>query len=142
MNKLAIIIPTRDRSKELVKLLFSIRSQDIVPQQTVIVDSSKMPNETIVQEFSDLNIVYKYTQPPSLTKQRNVGLSLLRKDIELVIFFDDDIVLCPSALKIMLDFWESALPKVGGVVFNIINERSGRLWWLKQIFFTGCKKPG
>jgi len=142
MNRLGVIIPTKERSDRLRQLLLSISKQKILPEQIIIIDSSKVPDDKITKEFANLNILYKQIELNSLTKQRNFALGLLKNDINLVCFLDDDILLIEDALENMLFFWEKAPFDLGGAVFNIINERKTKLWLLKQIFLTGSRRPG
>jgi GT2 family glycosyltransferase len=87
----------------------------------VIVDGSDEPIELQLREFLSGNDTYVHVHPPSLTRQRNVGISQICNDITLAGYLDDDIELQPGAIEAMLQFWEQCPDDTGGAEFNIIN---------------------
>jgi len=119
-EKICQIIPTKDRPREMRRLLESIRSQSYAFDQIVVVDGSDNPIKALLTEFSDLNITYVRKYPPSLIPQRNAGLAAVAPEITLVGFLDDDIVLEAGCVEAMYNFWETAGPQVGGAEYNII----------------------
>jgi glycosyltransferase involved in cell wall biosynthesis len=141
---ISFIIPTKDRPDDLQRLLESVMKQDARPNQVIIVDGSAEEQPGVYQQqFPELNIVYAHTRFPRLTSQRNMGLSLLNANTDLVCFLDDDIVFCDHALKAMLCFWAQAPESVGGAVFNIMNEKTpSALVFLKAFFCSGSRKRG
>jgi len=143
-KKLAFIIPTKDREESLKCLLASIQGQEQRPQQIIIVDASEKPNknEHINKEFDQLHIDFIKTYPPSLTKQRNIGLKNIQSDIDLIGFLDDDIEFESGSIKEMMSFWMNSCDELGGTVFNVVTDKPSKLFWPKQIFFMGNKKPG
>jgi glycosyltransferase involved in cell wall biosynthesis len=120
-NKIALIIPTRNRPELLIKLLKTIKTQSVKPSQVVIVDGSDEPIESQIKDNLTPNDAYVHVSPPSLTRQRNEGIKQLHDDITLAGYLDDDIELEPGATGEMLQFWESCPPNTGGAEFNIIN---------------------
>ncbi len=141
-ERLALLIATKDRPEEVRRLLESIRVQSSQPDQIIIVDGGTEQVEHITIEFKDLPIVYLTLRPPSLTKQRNLGLRYLLPHITLVGSIDDDIVFLPSALENMLRFWENISEDAGGASFNIINYRRSRFPLLKSFFLLDGKRKG
>jgi glycosyltransferase involved in cell wall biosynthesis len=143
MNKLCLIIPTKDRTFELQRLLNSIKTQDTLPAQIIIVDGGDPGIKGLVDKYAELSVDYLQILPPGLTRQRNAGLKKVKGDIDLVAFLDDDIVLEPGCLRNMLSFWQSAPDRVGGAGFNIIDyPPSGKPRWLEFIFSKYLKnKP-
>ena len=103
-DKLAVIIPTKDRPAELMRLLRSIASQKRAPDQIIIIDGGDEPVSAISHSFPDLPIDYKRQVPASLTAQRNTGIRMLADHITLVVFFDDDIVLEKDSISLMMRF--------------------------------------
>jgi len=103
-EKVAIIIPTKDRPGELKALLESVSTQEVKPVQIVVVDGGDVPAENSLKRFSGLNIDYTRVIPPSLTVQRNTGITKVHREATLVAFLDDDITLEAGALKNMMDF--------------------------------------
>lgn len=145
MHKLCLIIPTKDRPSELERLLKSVIVQDVLPEQIIVVDGGNPGIKWIVDKFSELPISYLQVLPPGLTRQRNAGLHIVRDDIDLVGFLDDDIVLEPNCIANMLNFWESASNKIGGAGFNIVDAiPSHKPWWAELLSdrYLRNKKPG
>ncbi|MCL4457681.1 MAG: glycosyltransferase [Nitrospirae bacterium] len=145
MHNLCLIIPTKDRPFELERLFNSIKTQSIRPVQIIVVDGGEPGVRCLVNNFPELSIDYLQVLPPGLTRQRNAGLRVVRDEIDLVGFLDDDIVLEPDCLKNMLIFWKSAENKIGGAGFNIIDAIPAQKprWaeYLMRRYFRN-KKPG
>jgi len=141
-EKLAIIIPTKERSARLERLLESMRGGETLPSQIVIVDGGRVPSKDLPDRFSDLPISYVHSTPPSLTVQRNSGLKHLKNDITLVGFFDDDVIPAKDAVKNMIRFWESASPDTGGAGFNVTNFPYEKPSTLEKIFLVNADNSG
>jgi len=146
MFKVAVIIATKDRAFELERLLNSIKDQDILPQEIIIVDAGQTPSisqNADAPHFRSLNIKRVKAHRACLPAQRNQGLEHLSPDIEQVCFLDDDIVFYKGSLRAMADFWKNAPEDVGGCVFNIMNEKKPTTGvFLKKIFCTGSFERG
>ena len=91
---ISVIIPTKNRTKDLVNLLDSLRNQTRLPDELIIVDASDNDDtKNMLEEQGNqlpFDVVYRSTAP-GLTRQRNIGISLSRGS--LLFFFDDDVVL-------------------------------------------------
>jgi GT2 family glycosyltransferase len=120
-HKIAFIIPTKERPKELFRLLKNLEDQTYRPDQVIVVDGSREPLENIVKESTLLRLNYLRCFPPSATKQRNVGLNAVEPKITLIGFLDDDIMLEKNALEAMMKFWGRAPGEIGGAAFNMVN---------------------
>jgi FkbM family methyltransferase len=131
-HKIAFIIATKDRPRELRQMLLSLQQQSVMPDQIVIVDSGASV-ENVAAEFPSLNICYAHHSPPSAAQQRNAGLALVNGDATLIGFLDDDVVLEPNAIVNMLAFWESAPKNFGGAAFNWLNPPTRALAALKRM---------
>jgi GT2 family glycosyltransferase len=142
MHKIAFVIPTKDRPDDLKRMLKSLADQEVKPDQIIVVDGSKPTIKNIVDNFDHLKITYISTYPPSLAKQRNLGMALLNKNITLAGYLDDDVILERDAIKNMLKFWSKAMPNVGGAAFNITNTLPPKWTRIKSIFFLDSPKPG
>ena len=114
------IVPTKDRPELLARLFESLVGQEQWLRQLIIVDGSDEPVRAVCEQFDKLPITYQHVQPPGLARQRNAGLELIAADIDLVGFWDDDLVIGPGALQAMSEFWEQASPEVGGAEYNIM----------------------
>ncbi len=142
MHKLAIVVPTKDRPDDLRKLLLSITSQTSKPDQLIVVDGSNPDIQHVVADFPWLDIDYVRVYPPSLSQQRNAGMQQLKPDITLAGYLDDDIVLEPLAIDVMLKFWSGAPADIGGAAFNITNASPANWVHLKKLFLIDSPRPG
>lgn len=118
---IAFVIATKDRPNDLCKMLQSLSNQTHLPDQVIIVDSSKIPVRSIKKDFQALNIKYIHHAKPSAAKQRNIGIKVVDPDVGLIGFLDDDVVLEKQALEVMLEFWKTASENLGGCAFNLMN---------------------
>ena len=141
MHKLAIIIPTRNRPTLLAQTLRSLQAQTRRPDQVIVVDGSDEPVEGAVGRF-ELPLRFVRVMPPSLTRQRNAGRQAAAPDATLVGYLDDDIVLEPDALAVMVRFWDRAGPEVGGASFHITNAPYQRPGVLYRLFLIGSLRRG
>lgn len=119
-SDLGIIIPTKDRPGKIKNLLNSIKETNQNIGQVIVIASGVDIYDVIKSYTSKLNIFYKHTEPGQIF-QRNVGLTLLKKDIKIVATIDDDILFEKNSIKNILYFWNNSKDNVGGVGFNIIN---------------------
>jgi glycosyltransferase involved in cell wall biosynthesis len=146
--KIAFIIPTKDRPEDLRKMLRSLAAQTRRADQVIVVDASGEPAETVVRSVGGLSVDYlRWQEKPSAAAQRNGGLALVRGDMDLVCFFDDDQILHPDALEKMLAFWETVGADVGGASFNMANHEDCRRGRLKKSRWSDalglyCSEPG
>jgi len=145
-NKLAIVIPTKDRPELVERLLDSIKDQTQLPDQIIIADGGDEPiNDDLIGRFPELPIDRVGIRPPGLTKQKNAGVAAVKPGIDLVGILDDDIVLETGALESMFSFWANAEDKIGGACFNITNARpidAMVTQMLKKIFFIDNRELG
>lgn len=136
IKKLAFVVATKDRPDDLRKMLQSLFEQSHRSDQIVIVDSSADPVGAVTKKFPELNIKYIHHIPPSASAQRNIGIQSVDPNIELIGFLDDDIVLAPNALEIMLKFWQTAPDNLGGCTFNLMNPFPRSVSKLKESTLT------
>ncbi|MDD4910361.1 MAG: glycosyltransferase [Candidatus Omnitrophica bacterium] len=141
-EKLAVIIPTKDRPEELRRCLESIEDQGFKPAQIIIVDGGSRAVSGVVDSFSGLNIDYVRKTPPSLTAQRNAGIKMVRDGVSLVAFLDDDVALETDSLKNMMKFWEAASLDTAGACFNNMSEPFRRPAFLEKVFLVNADIPG
>ena len=132
MNRLAFVIPTKDRPNELRRLLESLEGQTVRPEEVLVVDGGAEPVRAVAENRRNLRCRYIRSLPPSATRQRNAGIREVHPDHDLIGILDDDSVLAPDACEQMLAFWKSAAPDVGGASFNLVNH--------PPIFAAGLKQ--
>jgi len=137
---ISVIIPTKNRTKDLVNLLDSLRNQTRVPDELVIVDASDNDDtKNMVEQKRDklpFDIIYRSTAP-GLTRQRNRGISLSRGNY--LFFFDDDVILENGFIKIVTEsftqFKGFNVAGIMGRIANISNPLRSWEWLFKKIFF-------
>jgi len=88
---LIIIIPTRNREKELTNLLEALNQTNSVIHQIIIVDSSDEIFQNLVYS-PNLNIVYHHTMIKSAAIQRNIGIEYVNANCKFLAFLDDDVL--------------------------------------------------
>ncbi|MEP6802073.1 MAG: glycosyltransferase [Acidobacteriota bacterium] len=123
-----VVVCTHRREKSLAAFLESLRRQDPPPQAIVIVDaSSDEDTQRLVSEDPELYsfsgcLTYLRVQGrwKGLTRQRNFALQWVRTD--LLVFFDDDVVLLPGCLAEMQRVHREYGPAVVGVGAIVHNE--------------------
>lgn len=140
--KIAYVIPTKDRPDDMERLLKSLSEQNSLPEQIVVVDGSEPPIKWVCDKFDKLNITYVREMPPSLARQRNVGMAALEADIQVAGYLDDDLELEPSATANMKEFWDKASNEIGGASFCISNQNPRRHQWLSKLFLLDGDKHG
>jgi glycosyltransferase involved in cell wall biosynthesis len=141
-DRIAFVVPTKDRREDLRKMLASLAHQTRRPDQVIVVDASDPPVQDVVAQSQPLAVEYVREFPPSLARQRNVGMARVRADITLAGYLDDDIVLEPEAVERMLEFWRQAGADIGGAAFTITNNPPPGALRLKQAFGIDHAQPG
>ncbi|NRS89413.1 GT2 family glycosyltransferase [Flavobacterium sp. 7E] len=94
--KFTLIVCTYMRPEPLLRLLQSVQSQTLYPDEILIIDGSNNEATAIVLKgnpFQNLNYFKVSDADRGLTKQRNFGIAKVGKEVEIVCFLDDDIVL-------------------------------------------------
>jgi GT2 family glycosyltransferase len=85
---ISVVIPSKNRPREIARMLGSLRAQLTMPREVIVIDQSTPRYE--LEPFPELVHVHE-PQLNGLTAARNRGVDLARGDI--VLFFDDDVVL-------------------------------------------------
>jgi GT2 family glycosyltransferase len=111
------------RPVALLKLLQSVKEQSLYPNQIIIVDGSTNNKTEIILKSHNINNLKYYQVDEAdrgLTKQRNFGIKQLLKDIEIVCFLDDDIVLTKDYFKALIQTYHLKPDgiSVGGYITN------------------------
>ncbi|TVZ54867.1 GT2 family glycosyltransferase [Lutibacter sp. Hel_I_33_5] len=122
--KFSLIICTYMRPQSILTLLKSVNEQMLYPDEIIIVDGSTDDKSKEIIEKNNFKklLYYKVAEENrGLTKQRNFGINKVSKDIEVVCFLDDDIVLVKSYFKNLLTAY-AFYSDAGGIGGYIINE--------------------
>jgi glycosyltransferase involved in cell wall biosynthesis len=123
--KISVIIPTKNRHKDLQIALHSIFNQSLKPDEIILVDQSEQRlDDKIINNYSKLLGEYaqiKYLYDPSikgLVDAKSVGVGIATGDI--ICFLEDDIVLEGDYFKELIDGFKECKKMVGccGVVTN------------------------
>ena len=84
----SVVIPTRNRENSLRNLVDKINKQTLLPDELIIVDSSD--EKQFLYDDINKSIKYLHTDQKSAAKQRNIGLSSVRENTQILFFLDDD----------------------------------------------------
>lgn len=117
--RVSIIIPTRDRAKDLAELLSSILEQNCAPFEVIIVDDSvtQSANQVFKSSFAIFRSIgcelkYITSKGEGLPAARNLGIKRTLGDA--ILFLDDDILLSDrNAIKVLADFLEENTSALG-----------------------------
>ncbi len=123
-NKTSLIIPTKNRSEYLIKLLNTLKNLNLNFNELIIVDSSdNYHSDKINFECKKRNIKYFKTKP-STSFQRNFGINHINPN-EFLMFMDDDVILFDDAFEKMNKCIEKYGndPNIGGFGFNQIEKK-------------------
>jgi GT2 family glycosyltransferase len=111
------------RPEPLLKLLQSVKKQSLYPDEILIIDgSTNQETEKVIKQHLFHNLIYYSVVPEhrGLTRQRNFGVQRVNKDIDIICFLDDDIVLENDYFEKLMDTYQKhpdALA-VGGYINN------------------------
>jgi glycosyltransferase involved in cell wall biosynthesis len=86
--KTVVIVATRGRPQEVSSLVGALTRQTVLPDRIIV---SACDHNDIGQIAANKNFEVVFGLP-GLTVQRNKGLSLVRGECDIVIFFDDDFI--------------------------------------------------
>jgi GT2 family glycosyltransferase len=99
----AVLIATRNRPEQLSRLLNSISQLEVKPELVVIVSSGDSISSTIERQC-DLKIKHEHIAEYGQIRQKIIGIKLIPKEIEWVLFLDDDLLLDKASTKNLLEF--------------------------------------
>ena len=117
---ISVIIPTRNRTQNMIRCLESISIQTVLPDEVILVDASD--TDVLRSSLSSLHpFKVKYIRSkPGLTLQRNIGIEASSGDI--IVFLDDDMIAARDYIEnIFAVFDKYPTEVIGGVTGNIIS---------------------
>ena len=128
-----IIIPTKDRPKELINTLNFLANNSFFFRKIVIVDSSSLEVKKIIKDkINNYNCKIQFIDSkPSTCIQRNVGFDFIESE-EYIMFLDDDNIFHADAFYKMQEFLNRQKDFVG-VAFN-------QVYHYKKSIFEKLKK--
>lgn len=119
---LGFVIPTKDRPRELKRLLSSLLKQSKKKDRIVVVCSGNKKIFLNLQKQFLKKVIFLYQQNSGQVQQRKLGIQKLVR-YKWICFLDDDIVLLPDAVMHMRNYLSARTDgKLGAVSFNLINE--------------------
>jgi len=134
----SVVIPTKDRTDDLLHCIRSIAKQTYLPVEIIVIDDGELPDEAlsaIRQLCEGTNIIFSYLKKniPSCAESRNIGATHAKSDYVLIL--DDDTILDKSYIAILISDCRSQIedPHFGGVSGAIPN---ARLQPLFEFFFA------
>ena len=122
-NKTSLIIPTKNRSSQIIKLIDRLNNLNLKFSDLLVIDSSDdFHSKKISSECKTRNIKYFKTKS-STSYQRNFGMSKMKLN-KFVMFMDDDVVLFDNTFNMMNDCIEKFEydKNIAGFGFNQIEE--------------------
>lgn len=87
-----VLIPTRNRCREVESLLSSLESSSIKPSQVVLVSSGEDISNLVEKFVGKLDITYIHSEIAGQINQKRLGLSKISPSIKWVVFLDDDLL--------------------------------------------------
>ena len=120
-HKTTLIVPTRNRSSKLIKLIKDIVKLKIIFNEIIVVDSSDNQHKKKIIPFLTKKKIKLINTFPSTTHQRNVGLKVRKKNSKYILFLDDDIVINKKAFIEMNSgiIKYSKIDKICSFAFNL-----------------------
>lgn len=150
-QRLAVVVPTRNRPHEVATLLASLSVQSRRPESLVVVDSSDPDLRDQVRSAVKRGLsaaLHIDHWPPSAAAQRNRGLDAVSGDCDLVALLDDDVTLPPDALETACREIADAAPDFIGFGLNPTDKDAtrgyGRLKGSRLVHWLGlyCDRVG
>ncbi len=122
--KLSVIVPTINRPKDIKTFVDSLARQTCQPNELLIVDQSDN-DETrdaldTYKPHLPFEIKYIRMSEKSLTRAKNLAVSHVDHQTDLVAFFDDDIELFEEFLQVMASFFQKDPGKKYAVATGVI----------------------
>lgn len=116
--KVSIIIPTYNRARLLRDALESVRQQSSLPTEVIVVDDGSTDDTRNVLSESDIKVNYIFQKNSGPATARNAGILAARGNV--LAFLDDDDILLPNALEILVEHLERSSVFGVDVVFGAI----------------------
>ena len=108
---ISVIVPTRNRPRNLVAVLKKISEQSLKVDEVVIIDSSDIVVPIELNPATTFVLRHEITKIKSAAHQRNLGLDLISEQCEYLCFLDDDVLPGPQYLSDLI----GSLGKTGGI---------------------------
>ncbi len=134
--KISVIIPTHDRPGPLKRVVESLATQTALPDELIIVNDGQVdiePELVNILTHAGVEVQIIRRAEPSSACSRNAGLGLANGDI--VVFFDDDMILDHDLLEKLLDIYSrDCLGVVAGITLRYRDEPDTWQWRVWELF--------
>lgn len=139
----SLIVCTYMRPEPLMKLLMSVKTQTLYPDEILIIDgSTNNETEQALKENIFLNLKYFKIQAHhrGLTKQRNYGIKNVSDNSEIVCFLDDDTVLEKHYFENLIGTYDKKKDAlgVGGYIINEVKWEKADTQSNPKKFYFDC----
>ena len=116
-----VVIPTYDRTLQLVKCLQALKGQSVLPRRIIVVDALNRdtPSEIVELDLHPIELIYlsNPTGRGNTANSRNVGLEFVTQHITA--YLDDDCYVLDGWAQNMLDLYASSdFVAIGGRTLN------------------------
>jgi len=139
---ITVVVPTRNRPRDVERLLPSIASQTRLPDQLIVVDqgqhdeTARVAADVMSPELTKRCTYVHDSGIKGVSAARNAGIDLARGDV--VVFLDDDVILSRDCIEQLEKAFETNpdYAGIGGVELQM--EKAARSYILYyDIFFIG-----
>lgn len=123
----SIVIPTKNRERDLLECIKSILKQTALPNEVIVVDDGNISNsveDSIQSLLSSSNIRFRYFKKdiPGSAESRNLGAQ--KASGEIILLLDDDVILRENYITLLKKEWEKnkedlKLGGIGGIIENL-----------------------
>jgi hypothetical protein len=141
---LAIVITTRNRRENLETLLNSIVLNSLQPNFVSIVSSGESVIDLIDKYSKKINIIHKHVVISGQVYQRNIGVEALQKNIDLVAFLDDYVILDKNFIRECVSSFTQISDKIVGMGMTVTNikQKNPKLITLRRFIKNYSTKGG
>lgn len=143
---ISIVIPTYNRPKDLQNTLQSLKFISKSIREIIVVDQSKNSDtKRLIKSIKIKNLKYIFSNIPSITKARNLGVKYTYSKSRIICFLDDDVTLDKSYFEEIIKIFnshENAKAVAGYTQTKRENKVSPFENLLRKLFFLGHLEKG
>ncbi len=116
-----MVITTRNRIKNLERLLDSIVSNSLQPNFVSIVSSGESVIDLINEYNKKINIIHKHVTMSGQVYQRNIGIKALPNNIDFIALLDDYVILDKNFTSECVSSFTQISDKIVGMGMTVTN---------------------
>jgi len=105
--EISVVIPTKDRQRDLLACMSSIERQSSLPHEVIIVNDGEITDAAVneMKQCTTTVTITESNEPPGLSTAKNSGAEVASGDV--VLFLDDDVVLGENYISRLTELYES-----------------------------------